>query len=66
MPKEKKDLNITSEDLDLEVTYNGDLKEGVILDQEVPLNDQKIDELAQQNVIRNWTKSVPVNEKTFK
>ena len=40
---EKKDLIITSEDLDLEETDNGDLKEGVILDQEVPLIDQKID-----------------------
>ena len=43
MPKEKKDLNITSEDLDLEETDNGDLKEEVILDQEVPLIDQKSD-----------------------
>ena len=43
MPEEKKDLNITSEDLDLEETDNGDLKEGVILDQEVPLIEQKTD-----------------------
>ena len=43
VPKEKKDLIITSEDLDLEETDNGDLKEEVILDQEVPLIEQKID-----------------------
>ena len=43
VPKEKKDLFITSEDLDLEETDNGDLKEEVILDQEIPLIDQKID-----------------------
>ena len=43
VPKEKKDLIITSEDLDLEETDNGDLKEEVILDQEVPLIEQKTD-----------------------
>ena len=43
IPKEKKDLNITSEDLRLEETDNGDIKEELIVDQEVPSIEQKID-----------------------
>ena len=36
VPKEKEDLNITSEDFGLEVKDNDDLKEELILDKEVP------------------------------
>ena len=36
IPKEKKDLNITSEDFGLGEKDNDDLKEELILDQEVP------------------------------
>ena len=43
MPREKKDLNITSEDLDLEETDNGDLKEEVIIAPEVPSIERKTD-----------------------
>ena len=43
VPKEKKDLIITSEDLDLEETDNGDLKEEVIITPEVTSIEQKID-----------------------
>ena len=44
VPKEKKDLIITSENLDLEETDNGDLKEEVIIAPEVPSIEQKNDD----------------------
>ncbi len=43
IPKEKEDLNITSENLRLEETDNGDIKEEVILAPEVPSIELKID-----------------------
>ena len=43
IPKEKKGLNITSEDLRLEETDNGDIKEEVIIAPEVTSIEQKID-----------------------